>query len=110
MIEYCATKPDTLKFMQKWIWKEVELTKSKFDDLCMLNLFLYISILYCIIKTLGSPLFGLNSAELSPSAQGFIHHARVFFKRASLVLESISSKVETFENQGEYFKICVRNV
>ncbi|KAI1718530.1 beta-propeller of ELYS nucleoporin domain-containing protein [Ditylenchus destructor] len=83
MIEHCAANPETLKFMQKWIWKEVELTKSKFDDLC-------------------SPLFAFNSAELSPSAQGFIHHARVFFKRASLVLESISSKVETFENNQDW--------
>lgn len=33
LIESIASVPESLKFVQKWVWKEVELTKTKFDDL-----------------------------------------------------------------------------
>jgi hypothetical protein len=35
LIDSASDYPEWLKFIQKWLWKEVEITKAKFDDLCM---------------------------------------------------------------------------
>uniref|UniRef100_A0A915CSW0 Uncharacterized protein n=1 Tax=Ditylenchus dipsaci TaxID=166011 RepID=A0A915CSW0_9BILA len=80
LVEASSTKPEVLRFIQRWAWKEVEMTKSKFDDMC-------------------APLFAVPPLELSPSARGFIHHARVFFKRASLTLECVSAKILAMDDE-----------
>lgn len=35
LIAASAKNIENLKFIQRWIWKEVEITKTKFDDLCL---------------------------------------------------------------------------
>uniref|UniRef100_A0A914GTR3 ELYS beta-propeller domain-containing protein n=1 Tax=Globodera rostochiensis TaxID=31243 RepID=A0A914GTR3_GLORO len=52
LIETSSDSIELLKFTQKWIWRELEITKAKFDDLC-------------------SPLFANPPHELSPNSQGF---------------------------------------
>jgi hypothetical protein len=36
LIDSTSQNMEWLKFIQKWVWKEVEITKTKFDDLCKL--------------------------------------------------------------------------
>uniref|UniRef100_A0A1I8AZW5 ELYS-bb domain-containing protein n=1 Tax=Meloidogyne hapla TaxID=6305 RepID=A0A1I8AZW5_MELHA len=74
LIDSVSNNMDYLKFIQKWVWKEVEVTKMKFDEFCV-------------------PLFDSPPHEPSPSARGFIQHARVFFKRASIILEALDAKI-----------------
>lgn len=81
LIASFAGKVENLKLIQRWIWKEIELTKTKFDDLC-------------------SPLFANPPMELSPDARGYIHHARAFFHRACLILEALMVHVEALNDEG----------
>jgi len=49
---------------------------------------------------LGAPLFDNPPLEASPSVRGFIQHARVFFKRASIILEALDAKISKIYGKG----------
>jgi hypothetical protein len=76
--------PDSLKFIHKWIWREIEVNKAKFDELC-------------------APLFDIIPHELSPAAHCFIIQSKEFFLRASKILEFLTGKIGKFGQQGFLF-------
>ncbi|KAL3103245.1 hypothetical protein niasHS_002431 [Heterodera schachtii] len=89
LIENSTGEIELLKFIQKWIWKELEITKAKFDELC-------------------SPLFANPPHDLSPNSQGYVQHARLFFKRASIVFRLIHSAVDKLNDPDWLHSIIVQ--
>ncbi|CAK5044267.1 unnamed protein product [Meloidogyne enterolobii] len=89
LIDSVNDNMDYLKFIQKWVWKEVEVTKLKFDEFC-------------------APLFDNPPLEASPSVRGFIQHARVFFKRASIILEALDAKISKISGKEKSRTILVQ--
>uniref|UniRef100_A0A915LHB2 ELYS beta-propeller domain-containing protein n=1 Tax=Meloidogyne javanica TaxID=6303 RepID=A0A915LHB2_MELJA len=96
LIDSVNDNMDYLKFIQKWVWKEVEVTKLKFDEFSFVCLFL------------GAPLFDNPPLEASPSVRGFIQHARVFFKRASIILEALDAKISKISGKEKSRTILVQ--
>lgn len=55
------------------------------------------------LSILGSPLFSTPPNEPSPNARAFIQHARVFFKRASIIFQAIHTHMLKLAEHGCFF-------